>query len=120
MSTKDEHVSQAEHNRAFWNGLGLPTTAFRDWVVVGVFYEAVHWLEAFLATKGEHSDVHVNRLTAIRRNRTEVGSLQLDYELLKQESENARYRCHRYTTNEISNDLIPLVDGIRSHIRGIL
>lgn len=120
MSTKDEHVSQAEHNRAFWDGLSPSTTTFRDWVVVGIFYEAVHWIEAFLDTKGEHSDVHSNRMTAMRRHRTDVGSLRPDYELLKQESENARYRCHMHTSNEISNDLVPLVDGIKSHIRGLL
>ncbi len=120
MPTEDEHVSQAEHNRAFWDGLGPATTVFRDWVVVGIFYEAVHWIEAFLGTKGEHAAVHANRLTAIRRHRTDIGTLQSDYEVLKQESENARYRCHTHTSAEISGDLVPLVEGIKSHIRSIL
>ena len=50
MANKDEHLSQALHNRDFWSSFDLDTAAFNDWVVTGIFYEGVHWVEAYLAT----------------------------------------------------------------------
>lgn len=120
MPSKDEHVAQANHNRTFWNGFDLGSTPFLDWVVTGLFYEGVHWVEAFLDTRGEHSDDHKKRLWAMRRNTAAVGSITADLETLKQESENARYRCYKHAPNDISSDLIPLVDKIRSHIQAII
>ena len=118
MPAKDEHIAQAEHNRSFWGSFDLSSTSFLDWVVTGIFYEGVHWVEAFLETRGEHSDNHRQRLITMRRN-AEVAPITADLETLKQESEIARYRCYKYTPSDITSDLIPTVDKIKSHIQGI-
>ena len=119
MPAKDAHIAQAEHDRSFWGSFELSSTPFLDWVITGIFYEGVHWVESFLETRGEHSDNHRQRLVAMRRN-AEVRPITADLEILKQESENARYRCYQYTASDITSDLIPTVDRIKSHIQGIL
>ena len=120
MPTKVEHTTQAEHNRKFWTSYDLNTTTFLDWVISGIFYEGVHWVEAFLDTKGEHSRVHSDRLQRMIWYKSYLDPIISDFELLKQESENARYNCHQYTQTDISNDLIPIIDKIKSHIIAII
>ena len=117
MSSKTEHLAQAEHNHNFWNSLPVDSTPYRDWVVTGIFYEGVHWVEAFLSTRGEHSDDHRDRLHAMQRNSWVIGTeITEDLETLKQESENARYRCYKHTADEISNELVPIADGIKKRV----
>ena len=120
MPKKDEHTDQAEHNRAFWESYELDSTPYLDWVVIGIFYESVHWIEAYLDTKGEHSGGHPVRLQSIRRYRADIGTIRSDYEVLKTESENARYQCHKHSSNEISEDMIPVLDNIKSTINSVL
>ncbi|MBA7679279.1 hypothetical protein ES703_87568 [subsurface metagenome] len=120
MPTKDEHKGQAEHNRAFWESYNLDSTPYLDWVVIGLFYESVHWIEAYLDTKGEHSGGHPDRLRHIRRYGADIGTIRNDYEVLKIESENARYLCYKHNSTEISGDLIPVLDNIKSTIEKVL
>ena len=67
-------------------------TLHLDWVVVGMFYEAVHWIETYLATQCIHSKSHSergSRTASIERLRDEP-ALTGDYGVLRVESENAR------------------------------
>lgn len=116
MANKDEHVSWAKHNYSFWTSFDMNTSPFIDWVVTGIFYEALHWVEAFLATKGHHSDTHGNRAWAMHRHTPELGAIQTDYNTLKMDSENARYRCYKHTVEDVQKDIIPLLNSVRSHI----
>ncbi|MBI2858664.1 MAG: hypothetical protein HYX90_06270 [Chloroflexi bacterium] len=120
MPGKTEHLAQADHNGAFWRSLPMDTTPYLDWVVTGIFYEGVHRVEAFLSTRGEHSERHSQRLAALQRNKTKMGTILADFETLKLESENARYRCHKYTASDISTDLVPISDKIKKHVDSIL
>ena len=119
MPIKDKHIEQAQHNRDFWRSLGLSSTPYPDWVVTGIFYEGVHWVEAFLETRGYHSDNHRTRLATMRML-TEICTITIDLETLKQDSENARYMCYKHSAADISNDLVPIVDKIKHHIQGLL
>ena len=58
MPQKDEHINWAIHDRSFWTSIDLDSSPFTDWAVIGIFYESVHWVEAFLATKPHHSSSH--------------------------------------------------------------
>lgn len=119
MPAKDEHIKNAQHNRLFWKSHDLDSTPFHDWVVTGIFYEAVHWVEAYLATKGDHPTTHGQRNSAISRH-GELDSIVLDYDILKAESENARYACYKHTSDDIRNDLIPLVVNVEGYITTLL
>ena len=61
MPSEQEHMDKARHNEAFVQSLGIPTTTFLDWAVTGIFYAALHYVEAFLATQRVHSPSHRSR-----------------------------------------------------------
>ena len=119
MPQKDEHVNWAIHDRDFWTSIDLDNSSFTDWAVTGMFYEAVHWVEAFLDTKGCDSRDHSRRDLNMLEWASAFGVIQADYTKLKQDSETARYECYKHTSDEI-RQLIPLVDNIKDHISQLL
>ncbi len=119
MPQKDEHVNWATHDRDFWTSIDLANSPFIDWALTGMFYESVHWVEAFLAMKGHHSITHGQRSWNMNLYPADLGLIQTDYGILKQDSETARYNCYKHTSNEV-RQLIPLVDTIKSHISQLL
>ncbi len=119
MPQKDEHVNWAIHDRDFWTSIDLDNSSFTDWAVTGMFYEAVHWVEAFLDTKGCGSRTHSTRDLNMLKWASAFGVIQADYTTLKQDSQKGRYDCHKHTANEIKQ-LIPLVDNIKGHISQLL
>lgn len=120
MPTKDEHVTWAAHDRAFRTSFDLSTTPFVNWVVTGIFYEAVHWVEAFLATKGYNSGSHRQRSWAMLLFVSELGPIQTDYDTLKLDSEKSRYECYEHTGQQVREELVPLLNSIKSHISALL
>jgi hypothetical protein len=119
MANKDEHLSQALHNRDFWSSFDLDTSAFNDWVVTGIFYEGVHWVEAYLAKSMFHSPGHKERRVYMRRDII-LHAISGDLEQLRIDSENARYRCYKHSKRDISNNLIPRVNQIKSYIESVI
>ena len=119
MHWKDEHINWAEHDRNFWVSIDLDNSLFTDWAVTGMFYESLHWVEAFLATKGYRSGNHPQRNRNMLLFTLELGPIQADYGKLKQDSETARYECYKHTPTEI-RQLVPLVDNIKDHISQLL
>jgi len=119
MPNKDAHVNWAIHDRDFWTSIDLDSSPFTDWAPTGMFYESVHWVEAFLATKGHHCKRHRQRERTMRLYPSELGVIQVDFGLLKKDSENARYECYKHTAEEV-RQLIPLVDHIKDHISHLL
>ncbi len=120
MPQKDEHVNWAIHDREFWTNIDLDNSPYTDWAPTGMFYESLHWVEAFLATKGHQYRKHYQREQAMRLlYPSDLGAIEADYSKLKQDSEAARYDCFKHTANEIQQ-LIPLVDNIKNHISHLL
>lgn len=120
MPKKDEHVNWAIHDRDFWTSIDLDNNPYTDWAVTGMFYEAVHWVEAFLATKPYHSGDHKKRERAmLSLYPSDLAAITADFKDLKKDSETARYECYRHTAKE-ARQLIPLVDRIRDHISRLL
>jgi len=119
MPEKDVHLAQAQHNRDFWGSIDLDTSSFLDWAVTGIFYEGVHWVEAYLSKYSFHSIDHGKRMRYMRQD-VILHPISGDMEQLKFDSENARYQCHKYTKNNINKDLIPKVDQIKNHIQSVI
>lgn len=121
MPKKETHVDQANHNKDFWISVVGSSNLYFDWVVIGMFYEAVHWIEAFLATKNMHSSSHRQRFQTMARLPETRGDLALiaDYDFLRIDSENARYWGHKPTVSEIEN-LKPLIKRIRTTLTALL
>ncbi len=120
MPQKDEHINWATHNRSFWTSIDLDNAPFIDWAVIGIFYESVHWVEAFLATKPYHSRSHTERKTKIANYESELQPIWDDYIQLERDSRNARYLCYQHTAEQVRRDLIPRVDHIKRHISRLL
>lgn len=122
MPTLTQHREQATRNGEFWMGMDIQTTAYREWAVTVMFYEAVHWIEAYLATQSCHSSSHHNRSSNIARypKLRADATLAADYDTLRVESENARYWCHQHTAAQVTTDLVPLVTHIRTTVKGLL
>ena len=120
MPQKDEHVNWAIHDREFWTNIDLDNSPYTDWALTGMFYESLHWVEAFLATKGHHGGDHkARRWFMLSLYRSDLRAIYVDYDKLKQDSERGRYECYKHTAEE-ARQLIPLVDNIKSHISHLL
>ena len=117
MPDKNSHLKKAKHNESFYLSFDLPKTPFRDWVVTGIFYSALHLIDAYLAAKGEpQSFSHTTRDNWIKARR-ELDPVWFDYRDLKEFRMKASYKCHEFTLAEIEKEIIPLLDSIRNAIR---
>jgi hypothetical protein len=87
VPTKDEHKAKAAHNESFVASLSDP---YWDWAVTGVFYTAVHYVMAYLATRSIHPVLHQVRNSHIHRDPI-LQPMYVDYRELQDNSEDARY-----------------------------
>lgn len=118
MPRSQQHLQKAAHNEAFVVSLGLSTSPYLDWAVTGMFYSAVHYVEAYLATQGIHSVDHRARDSDIQR-KPQLKSLYVPYNELKNHSINARYMTTRFTAADVVG-LQPELDIIKRHILQLL
>lgn len=89
MPTKAAHSGKAAQNDYFVSTLGNP---FWDWAVTGKFYAALHYVEAYLATKRPpvHSRNHAVRDSNIHDDPV-LRPIYVDYRELESECHDARY-----------------------------
>ena len=52
MSDKEGHLQKAAHNLSYAKTFNLNQTKYLDWAAVAIFYTAMHYVDAFLATEG--------------------------------------------------------------------
>jgi len=65
MAAAPEHEAQAQHNEDFVRF--VINSPYTEWAATGVFYAAVHYVEAWLDRNyGEHSRNHSERFRYIR------------------------------------------------------
>lgn len=88
------HRARAEANERISNRLGPDLNPDLDWRVTMLFYAAVHWAEAYLATRSVHSASHAER---VRTLKTLNFPVLREYQLLEDASRAARYDCATYT-----------------------
>ena len=119
MSTKQAHIKKALHNEEFAKSLNPETTPFRDWIAVGAFYSAVHFLEAFFATQNRHSDGHHIR-DAMLLEFAVTQEIAPQFNELKQLGFKARYLSDPFTPGEIKNQVLPALAEIKERIMGFL
>lgn len=120
MPTRDEHLAQATSNEAFYTQ--ILKTGKREhlaWAVTVMFYSAVQYGRAFLASKHLLITSHQQFETHFLRATTDPG-LYKHYRRLKDESERGRYDCVSFTKAEVrsleTRHFIPFRDAIRSSI----
>jgi hypothetical protein len=119
MPSVAEHQIQAERNYALVATLKAANPVFHEWAAVGLFYSSLHYLEAYLAFLGEHPEGHAERGRAFQDHSALV-PVWNDYRMLKDYSEDARYRCVAFTADQIDNLEKNEYSRVRAHLIGLL
>jgi hypothetical protein len=121
MPNRTEHIDKARHNERFFSSFDINTTPFLDWVVNGIFYSALHYVDSYLSTRGEHPLTHGERTPFIHAARPDLGrSFFRDYMSLKDDSEEGRYNMRVFTTEEIRLHIMPLLNNIKVHLKSFI
>lgn len=116
MASQAEHIKKAKHNEAFY--LSIKETQYLDWVVNGIFYSALHYIESYFAIKDEHPNNHPLRGKIIETD-PNLGSYfyRKMYKHLRDDSYEARYNVRIFTSEEIQKEIIPKLEAIKHHLK---
>ncbi|HEY8692548.1 MAG TPA: hypothetical protein VIR57_07380 [Chloroflexota bacterium] len=107
MPSADRHRAQARRNaRASEDFQGL---GYHDWAVTALFYSAIHWIDAYLATLNVHSYGHVQQARYVEQI-APIKPLLRHLSQLQRRSEDARYQLLSFTSSD--------VDGLRQEHLG--
>ena len=91
MPGRDEHLRIVGRFEAFLQQINTPTQPYREWVVIVWFHVALHYVDAFLATKGhEEIEGHSGRWAKLP-NYDETRPLAETFHRLYKEAKEARY-----------------------------
>ncbi len=93
MPTLNQHLSQAESNERFAEPITALPARFPGWEVTVLFYSALHYADAFLATQGIHPRSHDSRIASVKLY---TGAWE-DYRHLYRLSLAARYNMAPFT-----------------------
>jgi hypothetical protein len=120
VASVDQHIARAKRNEQFAEHFNLDTTEFRDWVVTGYFYSALHWVDAYLIKINKKSDDgHASRNT-LTNTEKELTAISRPYRKLFSYSQNARYDLVDFSPQTIRQDIIPKYRQIRTCIERLL
>jgi len=117
MPEDSEHLHKAEHNEDFYLSFDLTTTPYLDWVVSGIFYSALHYIESYLATQEKHSQNHADRNANIRDDQNLGIDIFKKFNALKDDSENGRYLMKVFTPGEIRQFIMPNLYEIKEYLK---
>lgn len=114
MPSQKQHLSQASHNEKLVSNYKLLDSEFTDWAITALFYSALHYVEAYFATKYNwHHRKHEKRNPAIRRC---LPHCYDDYKQLKYDSEEARYNNRRFSIKELGDNIVPDFEKFKANI----
>jgi hypothetical protein len=112
-----DHIGQARHNEQFFSSLDINATPFLDWVVNGIFYSAIHYLDSYLANKGKHPGNHQERIRLIWAEPDLGRQFFRLYRPLKDDSEEGRYNMRAFSADEIQQHIMPLLKDIKTQLK---
>ena len=96
MSDWQQYLRKAERNERLADELASLPQRYPEWEITTLFYSALHYVNAFLATQGQSTNYHRERYDLLDSQTT----LGKDYDTLFQRSMNARYDYDEFTTQE--------------------
>jgi len=112
LADKAEHRTKAEHDEFFVSNIDYP---FFDWKVTGLFYCALHYVDAYLAGLHINPGTHSKRLTYVRTDPT-LQPIFADYRDLLNESRTARYEAQTVFVQADVNSAKTKLDSIKRAI----
>lgn len=99
------HLKQAQHNERLAKKLAQEPMEYKDWVITALFYATIHYVEAFWARDGWHSNDHTERDDYIKRRfYGKTAGIRLHYKSLKESCWNVRYLCKDTTRTDCAVD----------------
>lgn len=99
---KEGHLSKAFNNEIFLNTFDLNKTKHLDWAITVMFYSALHYVDAYLATKNILKvEGHPERRRHVERYLT---PLSKSYNRLNEIGEDARYEIDFKITPDLAED----------------
>ena len=124
MPDQQNHLKKSKHNESFYKSFDVDRTPYKDWIVVGVFYAALHLIDAYLATKNIHPHSHGMREREmmqddwVKKNR-ELDPIWLNYRDLKEFRMKASYKMYEFTAHEIQREVFPLLESIKKDLHNL-
>ena len=119
MPDRIAHLKKAQHNENFYLSFDVEKTPYKDWVVVGVFYTALHFIDSYFALNNKHPFAHGMRDDWVR-NDWRLSKIWLDYRDLKEYRQKASYKVYEFSVQEIKNDIFPLLDSIKNYLQKLV
>lgn len=119
MPALKKHIQQAEKNEEFFSSFNLKNTRFLDWAITALFYSALHYVDAYLATKSQHPFNHRDRGQWLTKEQN-LKYIYYDYEELKNRSEDARYKIVQFPPCFVSSLKAKEFTHVKSHIRSFI
>ena len=92
LPNKESHLSNAMHNKNFFEDIIGDNSEYYDWSATVIFYCAVHLVEAYFAEKNVHHFSHSDRKDDIYLDAS-LNKIKLPYKQLESLSRSARYDC---------------------------
>ena len=118
MPDRDDHLAQAARNLQFYNS--FDRINFSEWAVTVLFYAALQYVDAFLATRQIHPMKHDIRDRLINRL-AELKPIYSHYSFMKSHSRTARYAPPTNFTDQEVRDLeLVHLDAIRQALQPYL
>ena len=91
-----------------------------DWIVITSFYQALHWVDAFLLTKECEPNNHGERGGYIKSTK-ELEEIEENYRKLKNASQIARYDEGTYKDDSAGvEEMLEISCSIISHIKALM
>lgn len=118
MPNISDHLKKAKHNEDFYSSFDITKTDYKDWTVVGIFYTALHLVDAYFAQKNVHPFAHGMRDEWVKKD-WKLIKIYPDYRDLKEYRQKASYKIYDFKSEEVKNDVIPLLDSIKTFLKNL-
>jgi hypothetical protein len=118
LPSKEDHIAKAEGNSTLALSMALDSQPKIDWALVILFYAAMHYVEAYLATVGQHLRSHTTRDKFVGRD-ARLRRIYSEYQDLKYYGYNARYEMQEFTASDVT-DATASFAAVKTYIKTLL
>ena len=119
MPSKQDHLTKADGNAALAMSLPLDSQTRIDWALIMLFYAAMHYIEAYLATLNQHLRSHTTRDTVVGRG-VNLKKIFTEYQDLKFYGYTARYEAYGFKAQDVTNEAAKHFATIKGSLQPLL
>ena len=118
MLQPSEHIAQAEKNERLYEL--LVGTEFNDWAITGLFYAALHYVDALFMEQTGTSPTNHNSRNGLVERTVNLARIKPHYAELFQWSLNVRYEAIPVSSDDTRNVMTQHFAPLRAHLRALL